>query len=231
LPTGGCIGGALYGAAMAALLGIVVPLALAAAVSPTILAFQLVTLSRKTEPVQRAWGVAAGAALVLAGFAVLALALARSTGGSDSPSQAGAIVKLVAAALLVVIGVHALRAAPKPPKPESVAAHPLRRSLELGAGLMLTNFSSIVLFFPAMHEIGISDAGLGAQLVAFVLLYSITLLPAFAPPLLVGLLGARAAPLLERLNAFFAAHRRGIGAGLCFCFALLLALAAIKALT
>ncbi len=215
---------------MAGLLGIVLPLALAAAISPTTLAVELVTLSRKSEAIRRAWAVAAGSALVLAGFAVLALILAKSTGGSHSPSEAGAIVKLVAAALLLALGVRALRAPPRAPKPERVGAHPLRGALLLGIGLMLTNFSSIVLFFPAMHEIGISDAGLGAQIVAFVLLYAITLAPAYGPPLLIVMLGPRADPLLQRLNGFFTTHRKGIGAGLCFAFALLLAVAGLKVL-
>jgi hypothetical protein len=215
---------------MASLLGIVLPLALAASISPTVLALQLLTLSRKNAPVARAWAIAGGCAVVLAVFSGLALALAQSTGGSKSPSEAGAIVKLVAAALLVAIAVRQVRAPPPVPKPEHVGAHPLRRSFALGIGLMLTNFSSIVLFFPAMHEIATSDAGVGAQLLAFALLYVITLLMAYGPPLFVTLLGTRATPELERLNGVFTAHRRGIGAGLCLVFAVFLAVAAIKAL-
>jgi hypothetical protein len=215
---------------MAGLLGIVVPLALAAAISPTTLAVELLTLSRKTDAIRRAWAVAAGSALVLAGFAALALILAESTGGARSPSQAGAIVKLAAAALLLALGVRTVRAPPRAPKPERVSAHPLRGALLLGIALMLTNFSSVVLFFPAMHAIGISDAGLGAQVLAFVLLYAITLLPAYGPPLLVALLGPRADPLLQRLSRFFTTHHKGIGAGICFAFAALLAVAALKVL-
>jgi hypothetical protein len=44
-------------------------------------------------------------------------------------------------------------------------------------------------------------------------------------------MGAHAAAALERLNGFFTVHRRGIGAGICFVFAVLLAAAAIHALT
>jgi Sap, sulfolipid-1-addressing protein len=216
---------------MASLLGIVVPLALAASISPTVLALQLLTLSRKNEPVPRAWAIAGGCAVVLAALSGLALALAQSTGGSKSPSEAGAIVKLVAAGLLVAIAVRQLRAPPAAPKPEHVGAHLLRRSFALGIGLMLTNFSSIVLFFPAMHEIATSDAGLAARLVAFGLLYAISLLMAWGPPLFVTLLGARATPVLQRLNGLFTAHRRGIGAGLCLAFAAFLAVAAVKALS
>ncbi len=213
---------------MGSLLGLVLPLAIGAAVSPTVLALQLVTLSRKTRALARSWSVAAGCAAVLAGFGVVALLLARSTGGSSSPSEAGAIVKLVAAGLLVVLGARQLRAPPRAPAPEHPGAHPLRQAFLLGAGLMLTNFSSIVLFFPAVHEIGIAHVAIAGKVAAFALVYLITLLPALGPPLAVGLMGERATPLLNRLNRLFTDHRRGIGAGLCFVFAVVLAVAGLR---
>jgi len=63
-----------------------------------------------------------------------------------------------------------------------------------------------------------------------VLLYAITLLPAYGPPLLVALLGPRADPLLQRLSRFFTTHHKAIGAGLCFAFAVLLAVAGLNVL-
>ena len=208
---------------MAHLLGVVLPLALGAAVSPTLLAVQLLMLSRRTSPLGRAWAVAAGCALVLAAFAVIALLVAGTTQKHASRSDAGAIVKLVAAVLLVALGVRTLRRPPQPPKPERQTAHPLERAFVLGAVLMLTNFSSIILFFPAMHEIGISDVSTGGRVGAFALLYAITLLPATLPPTVVTLLGERAKSPLERLNRFFVAHQSAISVALCFGFAALLA--------
>jgi hypothetical protein len=79
---------------MGHLLAIVVPLACGAAVSPTILALQLLTLSRRTAPLARSWAVAVGCVLVLVGLSVVALLVAQSSGGSDSPDEAGGIVKL-----------------------------------------------------------------------------------------------------------------------------------------
>lgn len=215
---------------MGSLLGIVLPLALGAALSPTLLAVQLVTLSRKTAPIQRSWALAAGSAVVLAGFSALALAIARSTGGPHSPSEAGAIVKLTAAVLLVAIGVRNVRKPPRPARPEHPGLHPIWKAFVLGAGLMLTNFSSVVLFFPAMHQIGISRVGLAGQLIAFALLYGLTMLPAAGPPLVVTLLGDRATSLLHGLNRFFVAHRQAIGACLCFGFAALLGAAGLHVL-
>jgi hypothetical protein len=116
-----------------------------------------------------------------------------------------------------------------PPRPNDEPR--LARTFAIGAALMATNFSSLILYFPAVHEIGSSDAGVTAQLVAFALLFAITMLPAVGPPLLVGLLGERARPPLERLNRVFTEHRDTIGAGVCFIFAALLTVFALNALS
>jgi hypothetical protein len=113
--------------------------------------------------------VAAGCGVVLLLESALALALAGGIGWSDGSSEPGPIVKLVAAGLLVVLGVR-----------------PLQKR----------------------HSV----------------------LPAVAPPLLVGLLGERARPPLERLNRAFTEHRDTIGALVCFGFAGLLTVFALNAL-
>jgi hypothetical protein len=207
------------------LLGVVLPLAFGAAVSPTVLAVQLVMLSGRQAPLARAWAVATGCLLVLAMFGVIALLVAGAT--KSHKSDAGAIVKLIAAGLLLVLGVRGLLRPPQPPKPHRDSAHPVRGAFLLGIGLMLTNFSSILLFFPAMHEIGIATVAFGDKAVAAALLFVIALLPATGPPLVVTLMGSRATPLLERLNRFFTDHRREIAAGLCFLFAALLTAAGV----
>jgi fumarate reductase subunit D len=215
------------------LLGIVLPLALGAALTPTIVGVQVVTLSAPRLPLKRAWMLAAGCGLVLSIESGLALALAGGTGWAEGSSTPGAIVKLVAAVLLVLLGLRQLakrrRGEDAAPAPRSDEPR-LGRAFALGAGLMATNLSSLVLYFPAVHEIGSSDAGTGAQLVAFVLLFSITMLPAVGPPLVVGVIGERARPPLERLDRAFTEHRDQIGAVVCFGFAALLTAFALSAL-
>lgn len=219
---------------MLRLLAVVVPLALGAAVTPTIVAVQMVTLTGAVRPRARAWALAAGCSAVLLGVSALALTLAAGTGGSDSSSEAGGIVKLVAAALLAALGVRAVNRRHKAADPSRHAADPrprLGRSFAIGCGLMATNFSSLVLYFPAMHEIGTSDAGTAARVVAFLLLFAIALLPATGPPLVVTVLGERAQRPLAALSGFFERHRPAIAAGLCFTFALLLTAAGIRDLS
>jgi threonine/homoserine/homoserine lactone efflux protein len=215
------------------LLGIVLPLALGAAVTPTIIGAQLVTLSGSTRSMARAWTLAAGSGAVLLAVSLLALVVAGISNALEDPSPAGGVVKLTAGLLLAGLGIRALRnrGDAEPPPPSEADDKPrLRRSFGLGAGLMATNFSSLVLYFPAMHAIGISDAGAGDRVIAFLLVFTIALLPAWGPPALVAALGDRAQRPLDRLSGFFMAHRRAIAATLCFGFAVLLTVAGVNEL-
>jgi len=212
--------------AVGSLLAIVLPLALGAAASPAIIGVQLVTVSGRVRPLQRSWALAAGCAVVLLLVSALALVVAGISNALEDPSPTGGVVKLVAAVLLTGLGVQAVRrrGEPHPAGPREGGDEPhLRRTFAVGAGLMATNFSSLVLYFPAMHAIGISEASTGARVVAFVLVFSIALIPAWGPPLLVWALGERARGPLDRMGRFFTAHRPAIAATLCFAFAVLLA--------
>jgi threonine/homoserine/homoserine lactone efflux protein len=147
--------------AVGSLLAIVLPLALGAAVTPTIIGVQLVTLSGRVRPLARSWALAAGCGVVLAAVSALAFLVAGISNTLDDPSPAGGVVKLVAAVLLAALGIRAVRrrGTARPAATGEGDEEPrLRRSFALGAALMATNFSSLVLYFPAMHAIGISDA-------------------------------------------------------------------------
>jgi hypothetical protein len=76
---------------------------------------------------------------------------------------------------------------------------------------MVVNFSTLLLFLPALHEITRSSADLVARGLAFALLFVITLLPVLVPVGLVTILGERADPALEATHAFVNRHARQIG--------------------
>ena len=215
---------------MGELLGIVVPLAAGAAISPTTLALQLFVLSRRTAPLARAWAIAAGYAAVLLVEMVLAFAFAAST-GSGAPSKPEAWVKLGFAFGLAFLGVIALRRPPKQRKPKPETGEPaLGRYLAVGIVLMATNVTTAALYLPAMHHVGAADVGLIGTALAALIVLAITLIPAVAPPLAVTLLGDQARAALDRLSEFSARHSRAINASVCFGFAVFLAAVALPVL-
>ena len=202
----------------------VIPLAIGGAISPAILTFQLVVLGGRTAPVRRAWALAAGYALVLLVEAAFGFALASRTGGSDTPDHTVGVLKLCAAGLLVAIGIRSIVHTSKP-KAHTESGDPhLVRYAGIGIALMVTNFTTVALFLPAVHQIGISDAGTAAQAIAFGLVLLISLMPVYVPPLAATVLGDPALRTMRRLDDFLARHSRAIGAIVCFGFAVLLGL-------
>lgn len=203
--------------------GIVVPLALGAAISPTTLALQLFVLSRKTAPLARAWAIAAGYAVVLLAMMGIAFVFAASTGGG-SQSKPEAWLKLACAVGLAVLGVIALRRPPKQRKRAPEGSEPkLGRFFAIGVALMATNLTTAALYLPAMHDVGDAGASAPGVVLAALVVIAITLIPAVAPPLAVTLLGDRARDALDALSAFCARHSRAINASVCFGFAIFLA--------
>jgi hypothetical protein len=95
---------------------------------------------------------------------------------------------------------------------------------------MATNVTTLVLFFPAVHTIGNSDAGTGAQLVVLAIAATIVLLPALLPLLAASLAGEGARRRLHAMNGYLARHRREVGIAVSFGFAALLAIQGISRL-
>jgi threonine/homoserine/homoserine lactone efflux protein len=214
------------------LLANVLPLAAGAAISPTLLGLQLLTLSSPVQPLRRSWAVAAGAGAVLLGYSLFAsLAAVGTNENASSPSEVGAILKLAIAVALLGLGLRNLRRPqrPKKPPPDGGEAR-LGRSFALGALMMATNITTLALYFPAMHDIGISDVDTGGQLVAFALLYGITMTVAVGPPLATALLGERGRRAVHALGGFMDVHHRAISVGVPLVFAAVLAVEAIPEL-
>lgn len=207
-----------YVGRVAALLASVLPLAIGAAISPTLLALQLVVLTGATKPLARAWVVAVGSALVLATYSVLGLTVLQHLHPAKlgHHSLRGAIIMFVAGGLMMVLAVRSLLRRPTPAEQQkSRTASRLETApfwfLGVGAGGMVVNFSTLVLFLPALHEITRSTVGLLDRNVVFGFLYMITLLPVLIPVGLVTILGDRADPVLDATHTFVTRHARHIG--------------------
>ncbi len=203
---------------MAALLASVLPLAIGAAISPTLLALQLLVLTGKTKPLARAWALVAGSALVLGAFSILGLTVLNHLHPDHHHgSVRDAVLMLVAAALLAALAVRPLVHRPTSGEQQtsrtagrlSTAATPWF----VGAGAigMVVNFSTLVLFLAALHEITRSSVSLVGRGMAFALLFIITLLPVLVPVVLVMALGQRAQPPLEEVRRLVTRHARQIG--------------------
>jgi hypothetical protein len=214
---------------MGELLAEVLPLALGAAIAPTILTLELLALGTGVTPVRRGWAIAVGYLAGLLAWGFVALALTRHAGGSSADDEWSALVRLAAAAALLVAGIVTLVRGPsdKATKALTPAKPQLAAFLGVGAVVMLTNLTTLALFIPAVHLIGVSGVEFEGRALALAIVIVITMIPAVAPPLAVSILGERAQLVLARLNAWLLRHSRAVGAIVCFGFAILLAVQGI----
>ena len=208
---------------MLGLLASILPFAAGASVTPTILLLQLRYCGGAGGSRRKGAVFAAGCGAVLVVVTGLALALAAGTGGPESSSAAVGIVKLALALVLVAYGLRSLRRPADPPggsgssRPEG-GLH----TFAVGVAMMATNFTSLTLYFPAIHEIGVSRAGLVARVAAVGLLFLATMLPALVPLLPPGPVGRVLQARLKRVHEIVAAHESTLIPVLTFGFALYL---------
>src|SRR5665213_1075926 len=199
---------------MGQLLFAVLPLALGAAVSPTLLALQLLVLSGPTHRLARAWALALGAALVLAAFSLLCVTALQHVRPHHAHRSATDATILIASGVL--LGALAVRSRLRRPTPgekhtsktaERMATAATPWFIGVGAFGMVVNFSTLLLVLPAVHEITHSSASSADRVVAFVVLYLIVLLPV----VLATVLGSRADPMLSATHQWVGRNARTIG--------------------
>jgi hypothetical protein len=204
-------------AAVGELLSKVVPLSIGAAFSPTVLALLLVVLSGRRS-VARATSFLVGLLLVFAGLTVLGLAISHSTHASPNRSEVTRAIDLMAGALLLVLAVGTLLRGllREPGVPEEEAPRPERdpglfSAFLLGVVIMTTNFSTILLYLPAMRAISAARVANSDKVVAVAVALVVTLLPVLVVYLLAVLVPSYSKPVLDRMHGFIDRHQRTIG--------------------
>lgn len=199
---------------MGDLLTKVLPLSLGAAVSPTVLGVILVILSGR-RAVARGGAYLAGVLLVLAGLTVVGLYGVRDTDPSPATVSIERVVDGIAGVLLLLLALGTvLRAALRDPAtpadqppPDSDRQHGLGGAFVLGIAMMVSNFSTILLYLPAMHIISAADVPGADKAAAVALAFVITSLPGTAPFVFRLAAPRVAVPAFARLHEIVARHQ------------------------
>lgn len=213
---------------MSDLLAQIVPLALAAAISPVLFLLQLNTLTSE-RPLARGSALTAGAAVVLIVGSTLGVALG-GTGFSDRETLQ-AIISLGFGILLMLLGLRALL---KPPKPKEPDPHPKpsspRRSFVAGMGGMASNITTFALYIPALALIGASDLPLGQRGLAALIILLLTLSIVWVPLALAAFVPGASTRYLPAFGAWMNRNDRWIQVALGFGFGIFLAIKGIRGL-
>lgn len=217
---------------MGNLLASVLPLAIGAAISPTILAAQLLMLSSKADPIKKSAVALVGSGLVLIIYTAIPLVVGASSSGSSHPDTVDGIVKLVFAVILLGLGIRAASVSGSKSKKEKKPTQGpgLVRSFEFGVAMMAINFTTMALYFPAVHEVAASSVGSSDKVVAIIVVFVITMIPAYVPLLATLAFGQHARRLLSKFNDFLTTHQQGIKVAICFLFAAYLGVSGLKIL-
>lgn len=202
----------------------VTPLALGAAVSPSILTMSVLILSRDHGR-SRMVAFTIANLIVLTAIGIAGFFAFKGTIPTDRPPSANAAAAAVDTALgliLVIFGIRAmLRPAPEAPakeesKPDS--GPQTVRFFLLGVVLMLSNFTTLALFLPADKEIVIATVPAGDKAIVLAGLIVVATVTAWLPLLLTVTVPRLAAPVLAALDRFTTVHRKAITVVVCLAF-------------
>jgi Sap, sulfolipid-1-addressing protein len=216
----------MYGALSAAL-----PLALAAAVSPGLLAIVLLILASEERPRARAWFYLLGVLMVVLIVTLIGWTTVRAVVDEFERMPVGlsVAVRFSLCLALAVLGWRYLRPNDDPAVLRRLSWEDRLRAaspqtfLVVGVGTMLTNWSSLLLYLSALEVVKSAQPGLVATMVASVAVLVIMLSPLVFPVLTVTVVGHRADPFLARLRGSVDRHSRQIIASIYFLIAVLVA--------
>ncbi|MFM8860860.1 MAG: GAP family protein [Acidimicrobiia bacterium] len=207
---------------MGELLSKVLPLSLGAAISPTVLAVVLVVLSGR-RAVARGAAYVAGVLVILAGLTALGLYGVRQVTPSATTTYIERAIDAVAGVLLLLLALGTMlraaardAAAPPDEPTEAPTPEPDRRSgvggaFVLGMAMMLSNFSTILLYLPAMHIVSTAEVTDRDKVLAVALAFVITSLPATMPLVVRIVAPGPASRAFGRLHEFISHNQRRIG--------------------
>jgi len=203
---------------MGELLSKVLPLSLGAAVSPTVLAVVLVVLAGR-RAIARGTAYVIGVLVVLAGLTALGLYGVRQAAPSAATIEVERAVDAIAGVLLLLLALGTiLRAAVRDPAAPSETPSPtaegrssLGGAFVLGVAMMLSNFSTILLYLPAMHVISTAGVAAGDKVLAVAVAFVVTSLPATVPLVVRVVAPGPSARAFDRLHGFIARNQRRIG--------------------
>jgi cytochrome c biogenesis protein CcdA len=193
---------------MSSLLEEIVPLALAAAISPVVFLLQLNTLTGP-RPIARGTALTAGAALVLIIGSTLGVVLGGT--GFSTRNTLQAAINIGFGVLLILVGLRALLRPPKP-KPSDSETKPtsVGRSFLAGAGGMASNVTTFALYIPALALIAGSELPLGQRGLAALIILLITLMVAWVPLVLAVAVPGASTRLLPAVGRWMTANNRWI---------------------
>ncbi|MEK7447692.1 MAG: GAP family protein [Patescibacteria group bacterium] len=187
------------------------PLALAAAISPTVLAITIVTLSSGNYAKKRVVAFLIGAAFVTITFGTLEILAAGelTTSGEEIYSPISSYIDLGLGIFLLLWGIKKILKPGKKKKGRSSQGNKTPQIswfLLLGGFSMATNFSTFIFYLAALKTISLDTNTFLSRLIALLFINFFILLPVTIPVFITILAPKSSKRLLEKANVFLEKH-------------------------
>jgi hypothetical protein len=216
----------------------ILPLALGAAVSPTVLVGIILILSISDRPKLSGIAFYIGAISLLLIVVVAGMILGKGVAVASGrpPSMTSAYIDLAIGIFLILLGIRrvikkgdGLDTSKFLGKSKSAGSE-FMKNMILGVGIFAVNFTTTVLVFAAGKDIGLSSAGFADKLTVIFILTIITLLVIEIPLLVYFAMPDRSEKILEPLNVWMQNNTRYLMAAVMFAFGIYLSIKGIRAL-
>lgn len=199
---------------MGSLLLTVLPLGIAAAVTPTLFALQVLVVSGPSwRPRAIAVTIGAGGVFLLVFGLVLAGMSQLPDAGTGDTTRTEYWIEFLCGVLLIPVAVWMLRPHPNADeklekKVEGYANHASPWVFAgLAAYMTITDFSSLVLIIPALHDVTSSSVAVVLKALVVAVLFLLVMVPMWAPPLAVRVAGDRGVRFLHRVYGVLMGHQ------------------------
>lgn len=194
---------------MLQLLAKIIPLDLAATLSPVILALTVLLLASKKDKTAKVVGFLLGNLLSGIVYTSLGFGLGKTVSSGSKETLGSAIVDLVLALLFIGYGFKVLLAKDKDKKPpEETSRHPFLKWFLIGAIITVTNFDADFLILAAAKEVGAASINEFLKWLLLALNLFFYLLPVSLPVFAYLIFPKFANRILAAINAFMIKYAR-----------------------
>lgn len=187
------------------------PLLIGAAISPVATVGMIAVLTSKKSPRLKGLVYLLGTSLPLFVIGIISIFFFTNLSLAPKNTNISSIIDLVAGLLLLALAIKNFITHKKPSKKSHTNVNVgYLATLLLGSGLMITNFSTIVLFIPAIKEVAISSLIRIEKIELLFVAVGITLAMIALPLIIAAILPKRSESLLKSLRAFMLRHNKEI---------------------
>ncbi len=188
----------------------IIPLDLAATLSPGILALAIILLSSKVHPKARTFSLLCGTLIVAVIIAVLGFILGNNVTPGTEPTITSAVIDTIFGLVFVYYGIKILLSKERKVKPKESEGYQFFKWFAIGIAISATNFDAVFLSFAAAKEVGDAVINYFDKIMLLAVNVLFFVLPIVLPLALYLIFPKFAGRILEKINRVVLKYNRYI---------------------